>query len=55
MNSINLSRFHKFSGSNYKKKIKEIKIQLHSSLHSSQIQIQKINKLKIKKRNKNLL
>ena len=41
MNSRNLSRFHKFSGSNFKKKITEIEIQLHSFLHSSQIQIQK--------------
>ena len=41
MNSRNLSRFHKFSGSNFKKKIIEIKIQLQSFLHSSHIQIEK--------------
>ena len=48
MNSRNLSRFHKFSGSNSKKKITEIKIQLYSSLYSSQIQIQKRKEIKIK-------
>ena len=42
MNSKNLSRFHKFSGNNFKKKITEIEIQLRSFLQSSQIQIQKI-------------
>ena len=41
MNSKNLSRFHKFPGSNFKKIITEIKFQLRSFLHSSQIQIQK--------------
>ena len=45
MNSRNLSRFH-----NFKKKIKEIKIQLQSFLHSSPIQIQKRKENKEKKR-----
>ena len=50
MNSRNLSRFHKFSGNNEENNIN--KIQLYSSLHSSQIQIQKRNKKIKNKENK---
>ena len=54
MNSRNLSRFHTFSGSDFKKKNNINRNPAHSFLHSSQIQIQKIiqeerKKIKIKK------
>ena len=50
MNSRNLSRFHKFSGSNFKKKNNKNRNLAHLFLRSSQIQIQK--RIKIKNTNK---